>query len=75
MNFLLRFGRRVAIPSTVGIRAEYKAYAAKEDLRMRWAQEEGLPALARWDEIIAHRAARLALAAPVKAPSADAVAP
>ena len=59
MSFLLRFGRRLPIPSTATIRADYKQFAAKEDMRRNWAQEEGLPALTGWDEIIAHRAERL----------------
>lgn len=63
MKFQLRFGRRLPIPSTAGIRAEYQQFAAKEDLRLSWAHEEGLPAASGWDEIIAHRAQRLSAAA------------
>lgn len=57
MKTFTRFGRRVAIPSTVQIRHELRAICATEDIRLECAQTEGLSPQASWDEIYAHRAA------------------
>jgi hypothetical protein len=55
---LIRFGRRVAIPSTVQVRHELRAFCAEEDIREECATAEGLLLRASWPEIYAHRAAR-----------------
>lgn len=57
MKTFIRFGRRVAIPSTVQIRHELRAICAAEDVRAECAQAEGLSPQASWDDIYAHRAA------------------
>ncbi|GAA0541316.1 hypothetical protein FHS83_000122 [Rhizomicrobium palustre] len=57
MNKIIRFGRRLPIPSTVQIRHELRAFCASEDVREECAAKEGLPKEATWDEIYAHRAA------------------
>jgi hypothetical protein len=63
MKFAYRFGKRIAIPSTLEIRRSYEMHCRKEALRESWATEEGLALGTAWDEIITRRAARLATAA------------
>lgn len=57
MKKFVRFGRRLAIPSTVEIRHELRAFSVQEDVREECAVAEGLAVAATWDEIYAHRAA------------------
>jgi len=52
---LIRFGRRLAVPSTVQIRHELRAFCAQEEIREECAVKEGLSSGATWDEIYAHR--------------------
>lgn len=63
MKTFIRFGRRVAIPSTVQIRHELRAICAAEDVREECAQALGLSKQTSWDEIYAERANQAALAA------------
>ena len=53
---LVRFGRRVTIPSTVQIRHELRAFCAEEDVREECATAEGLSLRASWKDIYAYRA-------------------
>ena len=48
---LVRFGRRVSIPSTVQIRHELRAFCAEEDVREECAATAGLSVGATWEEI------------------------
>jgi hypothetical protein len=57
MQKFVRFGRRLAIPSTVEIRHELRSFSAQEDVREESAASEGLSAGATWGEIYAQRAA------------------
>jgi len=52
----VRFGRRIAIPSTAQIRHEIRVFGEQRD-RERCAAAEGLSPHASWDDIIAHRLA------------------
>ena len=63
MKTFTRFGRRLAIPSTVQIRHELRALSAEEDIRLECAKAVGLSPLTSWDEIYAERAARAAAVA------------
>jgi len=51
-----RFGRRIAIPSTVQILHELRVLSAQEEGRKRFAIADGLPETATWADIGAHRA-------------------
>jgi hypothetical protein len=55
MTTFRRFGRRFSVPSTVQILHELRALSAREDARVRCANEDGLPKTARWEDIVAHR--------------------
>jgi hypothetical protein len=55
-TFYVRFGRRVAIPSTAQIRHEIRVFGEREE-RERIATLDGLGPTASWDDIIAHRVA------------------
>lgn len=57
MKHYVRFGRRMAIPSTVQILHELKHLSAEEDVREECATKVGLPPSADWNEIYAHRLA------------------
>ena len=57
MRPCVHFGSRIAIPSTVQILHELKAFSAEEDIREECAEKAGLPTAAGWDEIYAHRGA------------------
>jgi hypothetical protein len=52
----LRFGRRMPLPSTVQILHDLRAMSAQEEGRKRYALADGLPEMASWEEIGAHRA-------------------
>jgi hypothetical protein len=54
-NSIVRFGRRVLIPSKVQVLHDYRVFAEERDVRERCATEEGLPLTASWVEIIVHR--------------------
>ena len=60
MNKLVRFGRKIPIPSTLQVSRELRLFCAEENTRSLCAEAEGLPPGASWDEIGAHRAAKLA---------------
>jgi hypothetical protein len=62
----VRFGRRIAIPSTAQIRHEIRVIGERRE-RERCAVAEGLSPAASWDDIIAHR---LAAANAGRAPAA-----
>ena len=57
MKNIVRFGRRLAIPSSLQVRHELRAFCAAEDVREEAAAKIGLTAAASWDEIYARRAA------------------
>jgi hypothetical protein len=54
---IVRFGRRISIPSSLQLKHELRSFCAEEDVREECAASEGLSAGATWDEIYAHRAA------------------
>jgi hypothetical protein len=58
MKTLVRFGKRIPIPSTLQIRHELRAFIADENAREFCAEEEGLPSAASWEAIVAHRVGR-----------------
>ena len=51
-----RFGRRIALPSTVQILHEFRVMDAQEEGRKRHALADGLAETSSWEEIGAHRA-------------------
>jgi len=51
-----RFGRRIALPSTVQILHELRVMGAQEEGRKRYALADGLAETASWEDIGAHRA-------------------
>jgi hypothetical protein len=53
---ILRFGRRIPIPSTVQILHDYRVFAEDCAMRERCAVEDGLPAGTSWADIASHRA-------------------
>ena len=55
MKPLIRFGRRIPIPSSLQIRHELRSFIAGENARELCAEAEGLSVSATWDEICAHR--------------------
>jgi len=60
MKTFVRFGKRIAVPSTVQLRHELRAFIATENLREECAAKLGLPADASWDDIHAGHAAAAA---------------
>jgi hypothetical protein len=63
MKKLVRFGRKISIPSSLQIRQELRLFCLVENTRSLCAEAEGLQPAATWDEIDAHRAGVLATAA------------
>lgn len=55
MKALIRFGRRIPIPSTIQLRHELRLLCAEENVRERCAKDEGLSASASWENIYGHR--------------------
>lgn len=53
---ILRFGRRIPIPSTVQILHGYRVFAEDRVVRERCAVEDGPAATASWADIALHRA-------------------
>ena len=56
MKPLVRFGRKIPIPSSLQIRHELRSFIAEENVRELCAEAEGLSSSSSWDEICAHRA-------------------
>lgn len=56
MKPLVRFGRRVPVPSSIQIRHELRSFIAGENVRELCAEAEGMSSSATWDEICARRA-------------------
>jgi hypothetical protein len=54
---ITRFGRRIAVPSTVTILHDYRVFAEDREMRERCAEEDGLTLAASWADIAVHRAA------------------
>ena len=63
-NTIVRFGRRLAIPSTVQIIHDYKVFAEEREVRERCAAEEGLSLDASWTDIVVLRVERKASVPP-----------
>ena len=55
MNSTVRFGRRIPVPSTVQILHELMAFSGREDVRERWATEDGAPRTTPRAEIVSHK--------------------
>lgn len=51
----VRFGRRLALPSTVEIFHEMRVLLEDENLRQLCAEADGLPLKSSWDEICSRR--------------------
>jgi hypothetical protein len=56
MKPLVRFGRKIPIPSSLQIRRELREFIAEDNVRELCAEGEGLAMSATWEEICAHRA-------------------
>jgi hypothetical protein len=52
---LRRFGRRLAVPSSLQILHELRALLADEHARERCAELDGLPRTASWEDIVDRR--------------------
>lgn len=61
---IIRFGRRIPIPSTVQVRHDYRVYCEEREARELCAAEEGLPSEASRDDIILHWGDRTTPVAP-----------
>lgn len=57
---IIRFGSRIAIPSSAEVRHELRHFCAEEDVREECAAKEGLSPDTGWEDIYAHRAAAIA---------------
>ena len=55
MDYFIRFGKRIPIPSSLQILHELRMLSADEDARARCAEEDGMPQTASWEEIIRRR--------------------
>ena len=62
MKSLVRFGKRIPLPSTVQILHELRVFCAEENIREVCARTEGLSDNASWDEIYARRDLRATIA-------------
>ena len=56
MKPLVRYGRRVKIPSSLQIKHELRLFIADANVRELCAEAEGLSAWTPWSEICTHRA-------------------
>lgn len=56
MKPLIRFGRRIPVPSSIQVRHELRSFIAEDNVRELCAEAEGMTSSATWDEICAHRA-------------------
>jgi hypothetical protein len=56
MKPLIRFGRKVPVPSSLQVMHELRSFIAEENARERCAEAEGMSSSATWKEICAHRA-------------------
>lgn len=54
-NTIVRFGRRIALPSTVEILHDYRVFAEEREVRERCAAEIGLSLDASWSDIVVRR--------------------
>ncbi len=54
-NTIVRFGRRIALPSTVQILHDYRVFAEEREVRERCAAELGLSLDASWSDIVVRR--------------------
>lgn len=55
MKPLVRFGRKIPIPSSLQVRHELRSFIAQENVRELCAEAEGVSSSATWEEICAHR--------------------
>jgi hypothetical protein len=58
MKPLVRYGRRIPIPSTVQILHELRVFSAEQNIRELCAEADQLPASATWEEICVRRLQR-----------------
>jgi hypothetical protein len=54
-NTIVRFGRRITLPSTVQILHDYRVFAEEREVRELCAAELGLSLDASWSEIVVRR--------------------
>ena len=54
-NTIVRFGRRIALPSTVQILHDYRVFAEEREVRELCAIEEGLSLDSSWKDIVVLR--------------------
>ena len=55
MKPLIRFGRRIPVPSSIQVRHELRSFIAEDNVRQLCAEAERLSSSATWDEICARR--------------------
>lgn len=60
MKTLVRFGKKIPLPSTLQIISEMRALAEDDAIRARCAEEDGLSVNAAWTAICARRAEKRA---------------